>query len=93
MPRYVVERTFPGGLALATTEAGAQVVRGVVEVNAQLGVTWVRSYVSDDRERVFDIYDGPGPEAVRTAAERNHLPIDELTPVSVLDPYFYRTGS
>lgn len=93
MPRYLVERTFPGGLALATTEAGAELVRAVVEVNAELGVTWVHSYVSDDRERTFDIYDGPGSEAVRTAAERNHLPIDEVTPVSVLDPYFYRGGS
>jgi hypothetical protein len=32
----------------------------------------------------------PSPEAIRRAAERNDLPIDRITKVSVLDPYFYR---
>jgi hypothetical protein len=27
---------------------------------------------------------------VRSAARRNGLPVDRVTPVSVLDPYFYR---
>jgi hypothetical protein len=30
------------------------------------------------------------PEAVRRAAERNKLPVDRITRVVVLDPYFYR---
>jgi hypothetical protein len=61
----------------------------VVEQNAEEGVTWVTSFVSDDRQRTFCIYDGPTPEAIRKTAARNELPVDEITQVSVLDPYFY----
>ena len=92
MSRYLVERTFPGGLSIPQTEAGAKAVRSVVETNAQDGVTWVHSYVSPDRQKTFCIYDGPSPEAIRTVAERNKLPVDRITEVSVLDPYFYRAA-
>jgi hypothetical protein len=90
MPRYMVERTFPRGLQIPVTEEGAQACLGVVGRNADLGVTWVHSYVSDDRTRTFCVYDGPDPESIRIAAERNGLPVDQITRVSVLDPYFYR---
>jgi Protein of unknown function (DUF4242) len=40
--------------------------------------------------KTYCIYDRPEPEAIRQAAERNGLPADRITPVSVLDPYFYR---
>jgi len=72
------------------TEEGAAVCLGVVDRNADLGVTWVHSYVSEDKGKTFCIYDGPSPEAIRQAAERNGLPVDRITKVSVLDPYFYR---
>ena len=90
MPRYVIERTFPQGLQIPLTEDGAEVCGRVVDRNAQLGVTWVHSYVSDDKRKTFCVYDGPDPESIRNAAERNDLPIDSITRVSVLDPYFYR---
>jgi hypothetical protein len=90
MPRYMVERTFPGGLQIPVTEEGAQACLGVVDNNGSLGVTWVHSYVSDDKQRTFCIYDGPSPEFIRKAAERNGLPVDRITRVSGLDPYFYR---
>jgi hypothetical protein len=33
--------------------------------------------------------DGPSPEAIRRTAGRNKLPIERITEVQVLDPYFY----
>ena len=90
MPRYMVERTFPDGLDIPQNAAGADVVRQVVDNNAVEGVTWVHSYVSDDRTKTFCVYDGPTPEAIRVVAGKNGLPIDGITSVSVLDPYFYR---
>ena len=90
MPRYLVERTFPGGLAIPVDEDGAQACLKVVGVNAEAGVTWVHSYVSDDKEKTFCVYDAPSPEAIRSVAGRNGLPVDAITQVSVLDPYFYR---
>jgi hypothetical protein len=89
VPRYIVERTFPDGLHVPLGQAGIDLCRGVVGVNEDLGVTWVHSYVSDDRARTYCLYDGPNPESIRRAAERNGLPVERITRVSVLDPYFY----
>jgi hypothetical protein len=86
----MVERTFSGGLEIPVNAEGAQVCLGVVGRNADLGVTWVHSYVSEDKKKTFCIYDAPSPEAVRKAAEKSDLPVDRITKVSVLDPYFYR---
>jgi hypothetical protein len=89
MPRYVVERTFKDGLSLPVDSEGAQLCVGIVDRNADEGVTWIHSYVSDDRTKTFCVYDGPTPEAIRRTASRNELPIDQITQVRVLDPYFY----
>ncbi|MGE7136739.1 DUF4242 domain-containing protein [Luteibacter sp. NPDC031894] len=89
MPRYIVERTFPGGLDLPTNEAGDRLCRQIVDTNAEEGVTWVQSFVSLDRIHTFCVYDAPTPEAIREVARRNKLPVDGITEVSVLDPYFY----
>jgi hypothetical protein len=89
MPRYMVQRTFPEGLHIPVENGGAELCRGVVERNAEEGVTWISSYVSDDKTRTFCIYEAPSPEAIRKTAARNELPVDRITRVSVLDPYFY----
>jgi hypothetical protein len=90
MARYMVERTFPDGLAIPATDEGATVCVGVVDRNAGVGVTWVHSYVNEDKKKTVCIYDGPDPESMRRAAERNSLPIDNITRVRVPDPYFYK---
>ena len=90
MPRYLVERSFPDGLAIPLSEAGAQACQGVVAINAEQLVTWVHSYVTADRKHTFCVYGAPTPEAIRQVAERNKLPVDRITEVRVLDPYFYR---
>ena len=89
MPRYMVEREFPAGLHVPITTEGALACRGIVNTNAKDGVTWVHSYVSSDKKRTYCIYDAPTPDAIRRAADRNRLPIERITEVSVLDPYFY----
>ena len=90
MPRYVIERTFPAGLTIPLTDEGERVCRTVDERNAEEGVNWLHSYVSDDRSRSFCVYDGPSPEAIRRAATLNGLPVDRITEIRVLNPYFYR---
>jgi Protein of unknown function (DUF4242) len=90
MPRYLVERTFRDGLQIPVTDEGAKVCMMVVGNNLEEGVTWVHSYVSEDKQKTFCIYDAPSPEAIRRTAEKNKLPVDRITHVSVLDPYFYR---
>jgi hypothetical protein len=89
MPRYMVERTFPDGLRIPITDEGAAAGLAVVRRNGDLRVTWIPSYVSEEKRRTLGLYDAPGPEAIRKAAARNGLPVDRVTKVSVLDPYFY----
>lgn len=89
MPRYIVERTFADGLAIPVNDDGARACLAVVDNNADEGVTWLHSYVTEDKRKTFCIYDGPTPESIRRTAARNGLPVDAITPVRVLDPYFY----
>jgi hypothetical protein len=85
MPRYIVERTFDDGWPIPLDECA-----GVLARNADDGVTWIESYVSEDRTTAFCVYDAPTPEAIRKTAARNALTVDRITQVRVLDPYFYR---
>lgn len=88
MSRYLVERTFPDGLTLSADAEGAEICCAVVLTNSDHDVTWIHSYVSKDRRKSFCIYDAPSPEAIRRASLRNNLPVDRITKVNVLDPYF-----
>jgi hypothetical protein len=84
MPRYLVERIFPGPPELSIEE--------VVGRNADDGVTWVHSYVCEDTGTMLCLYEAPSPEAIRKAARANRLPVDRISQVRVLDPYVYQGG-
>jgi len=88
--RYVVERSFPDGLEIPINTEGSQMCLNVVSTNAEDNVTWVHSYVTMDKKKTFCIYDAPSPEAIRKSADKNGLPVDNITEVRVLDPYFYK---
>jgi hypothetical protein len=89
MPRYLVERSFPEGLKIPVNDEGARQCRTMVENNMENDVTWIHSYVSEDGKKTYCAYDAPSPEAIRRAAKRNNLPVDRITKVRVLDPYFF----
>jgi Nickel responsive protein SCO4226-like len=89
MPRYLIERSFPEGLNIPISEDGSKICLNVVDNNIDDNVTWIHSYVSDDKKKTFCIYDAPTPEAIRKVANKNKLPVDKITEVRVLDPYFY----
>ncbi|HEY7057729.1 MAG TPA: DUF4242 domain-containing protein [Vicinamibacterales bacterium] len=89
MPRYLVERTFPDGLGLPVSAEGAAASLAISKINNEENVNWLHSYVSADKRITFCVYDGPNPESIRRAAQRNALPVDRITEVSVLDPFFY----
>lgn len=89
MPRYMVERNFPDTLQLTPDAEGLKICDTVISNNLPEHVTWIHSYVSDDKTKTFCIYDAPAPEAIRAVAEKNGLPVDRITEVRVLDPYFH----
>jgi hypothetical protein len=88
MPRYLVERTFAKRLELSGDDESAAKCAQIIQNNSEDEVTWIQSYVSHDRQHAFCIYEAPSPEAIRRTAARNNLPVDRITRVSVLDPYF-----
>jgi hypothetical protein len=61
----------------------------VAERNAEEGITWISSFVSEDQTRTFCGYDAPTAEAIRKAAIDSELPVGQITQVRVLNPYFY----
>ena len=82
----------PNARRLPAVEGGARQVPDarLACVNGTGGVTWIHSYVSEDKKKTFCIYDGPNPDSIRKAAQRTKLPVDKITEVRVLDPYFFR---
>ena len=90
MPRYLIERTFPEVTASVAQAARAGHFSALIGANAREGVTWVHSYFAPERQRSWCICDGPSPEAIRAAAKANGWPVDRVTEVQVLDPYFLR---
>ncbi len=90
MPRYLVEREFPDGLQIPVDETGVKACLAVVDSNLADQVTWLHSYVSADKKKTFCVYDAPAPEAIRLSASRCKLPVQHITEVRVLDPYFYK---
>jgi hypothetical protein len=84
VPRYIVERTFSEiQLGLATAS------ESVVRRNAELGVTWIHSFVNTEQRVTFCLYEAATPDAIRAAALANGLPVDRIIEVSVLDPHRY----
>lgn len=89
MARFIVERTFPDGLTVPMDAEGARTCLGIVDLNAEVGVTWIQSFVTADHSKSYCLYDAPDEESIHRAARRNELPVDGVTRISVLDPYFY----
>lgn len=90
MHRYIVERSFPNKLIVPADDKGADALQNVTLTNSEESVTWIHSYVTEDKKKTFCVYDAPSKEAIRKAAKANNLPVDKITEVRVLDPYFYK---
>ena len=90
MPRYLVQRSFPRRLGISHRRDGAA-RRSTRSPRATptAKFAWVHSYVSDDDRTTWCIYDAPTPEAIAAAtAGANGLPVEQISQVTVLDPYF-----
>ena len=76
MPLYMIERTFAEDL-----DVSGEDVRQIDEINADEGVRWVFSFLSADRRRTYCLYEAPSPGAIREAARRAEVPVDEIVEV------------
>jgi hypothetical protein len=81
MPLFLIEREFAEQLAIDT-----EGLRQINEVNADVGVRWIYSFLSADKKKTYCLYEAPSAEAVREAARRLELPVNAVVEVSELRP-------
>ena len=81
MPLFLIERNYAEEL-----EADAERVGRILEVNGEVGVHWLFSFLSADKRKTYCLYEAPSTEALREAARRLGLPADVIIEVSELDP-------
>ena len=81
MALFIIERNFAEQLQL-TTEAA----RLVSEINGELGVHWLFSFLSADKKKTYCLYEAADPAAIREAARRAQIPADVIVEVTELRP-------
>ncbi|WP_200833185.1 DUF4242 domain-containing protein [Ruegeria sp. AU67] len=58
----------------------------IKEINDEVGVEWIFSFLSADKRKTYCLYEAPDEESLRKAAERLNIPADVITPVDQIDP-------
>src|SRR5215469_14585054 len=71
MPLFMIERNFAESVS-----ASAADLKAVTEINDQLGVRWLQSFLSADKRRTYCLYEASSGDAVKEAARRAGLPAD-----------------
>ena len=86
MPKYVVEREFPGAGKLTPQE-----LQGVSQKSCSVlrgmgpQIQWLESYVTDDK--IYCVYIAPNEAAVREHARQGGFPANRISEVrTMMDP-------
>src|SRR3954467_8785248 len=83
MPLFLIERAFA---ELVPTDPETQAV--IKQVNDEIGIQWLFSFLSADKRKTYCLYEAPSPEAIRAAAERLGIPADTIVEIGQeLGPY------
>ena len=81
MPMFLVERTFAERIDLQANEA-----KVLIEVNADVGVHWLFSFLSADQKKTYCLYEAASAELIREAARRAGIPADVVVEVTEQRP-------
>ena len=81
MPQFLIERNFAEQL-----EVSKEVASAIKQVNDELSLRWVFSFLSADKKKTYCLYEAPSAEMIREAAQRNGLPADVVIEVDELRP-------
>jgi len=73
MPRFIIERNFAEQL-----ELNRDIATAVTQVNMDVGVQWIFSFLSADKKKTYCLYEAPNAEAIREAARRLNIPADVI---------------
>ena len=81
MGLYVIERNFLEGL-----DPKALDYDGIKEVNDDVSIRWILSFLSADKRKTYCLYEAPNAEAIVEAAARLGIPADAVVPVEEIGP-------
>jgi len=75
MPMFMIERNFADEIALDPNNDV------ILEINEEVGVKWLYSFLSLDKKKTYCLYEAPNADAVREAARRANVPADTVIQV------------
>lgn len=81
MPLFLIERNWAEKL-----QADSDVIGKTLDVNKDVGVHWLFSFLSTDKRKTYCLYEAPSAEAILEAARRLNFPADIIIEVSELNP-------
>jgi len=84
MPLFMIERNFAEQL-----EVNRDDQLKVAQINDDVGVQWLFSFLSADKKKTYCLYEAPSAEEIREAARRANVPADEIIEVSELRPEMF----
>jgi hypothetical protein len=84
MALFMIERQFADQLQLSS-----DAVRQIVDVNQEIGVNWLMSFLSADQKKTYCLYEASNPEAIREQARLLGLPADVIVEVSKIGPNMF----
>ena len=73
MPLYLIERNFA-----EQVNATPEIAAAITEVNTNVGIEWLFSFLSADKKKTYCLYEAPNPDAIREAARKLNLPADVI---------------
>ena len=79
MPRFLIERNYAEQLEVLSRQLSPR----TTQVNADVGVQWLFSFLSADKKKSYCLYEAPNAEAIREAARRLNIPADVIIEVEV----------
>jgi hypothetical protein len=83
MPLFLIERNFA-----EVVQADPETMATIKEVNDEIGIQWLFSFLSADKRKTYCLYEAPNPEAIRAAARRLGVPADTIVEIgSEIGPY------
>jgi len=88
MPLFLIERNFAADVVVSDAEAAH-----IREINDEIGIQWLYSFLSADKRKTYCLYEAPNAEAIRIASRRLDVPADAIIPVSELRPEQFGLGA
>lgn len=82
MPLFLIERNYAERIESLEPE----LVRAIEQVNGEVGVNWLFSFLSADKRKTYCLYEAKDADALRAAALRLGLPADVIVEVSEVNP-------